>query len=51
MDDAFMMIERWQWTLEPTIHDLDFSDFVSLADGAQRMYEREARARQEALER
>lgn len=50
MPDAFMLIERYNWTL----HDIEamaWSDYCAIADGCSTMYERERKAAENAAKR
>lgn len=48
MNDAFLLTERYHWALND-IHEMDWSDFCSYADGAKLMYERERKAQEAAM--
>lgn len=47
MPDAFMLIERYNWTL----HDIEamaWSDYLAISDGCKDMYSREQKAADQA---
>lgn len=47
MHDAFLLTERYQWTML-AIEEMDWSDFCAYADGAKTMYKREQKAAEDA---
>ncbi|BCM87896.1 hypothetical protein [Methylobacterium indicum] len=47
MGDAFLMFERFHWTME-AVEQMDWSDFIDIADGVKLMYKREEDARRAA---
>jgi hypothetical protein len=47
MHDAFLLTERYQWTMG-AISEMDWSDFCAYVAGAKLMYDREQKAQEAA---
>lgn len=47
MFDAFMLIERYNWTMHD-IDAMDWSDYIAITDGAKMMFDRERKAAEAA---
>lgn len=47
MPDAFMLTERYNWTIHAIV-DMDWSDYCQYVDGCKDMYDREQKAAERA---